>query len=330
MDLLSKILLPVICFISMALSPADACTKPVFRYALELWPAEPYTFTVLHDGSIDQTLRSRIEALAPLGFYSFRLTHYNVYEELPSGVIQKSWEADPSPSRLPIGVIQKPYGDEEIWIGKVDETGARELKDLIYPDIIVDVIRDIKNGDVASWVLIPGDEEAENQRVRTLLKTRLKNLESELKLPHELDPTNPEYSKAPLPGVPFHIKFSIRETELDKPENALLKKNLEMWRPKMMKRKGPKVMPVFGRGRALEIFHGTEITAKLLKDVSSFLVGECSCKVKELNPGFDLMMPFAWDRILVDMQFDHTPLFQSLNSSKPMPFSAATSEPKHP
>ncbi len=60
--------------------------------------------------------------------------------------------------------------------------------------------------------------------------------------------------------------------------------------------KGPVVVPVFGRGRALEVIPAADLTGSLIEDLTLYLSGPCSCQVKERNPGFDLLMATDWER----------------------------------
>ena len=43
---------------------------------------------------------------------------------------------------------------------------------------------------------------------------------------------------------------------------------------------------------------GKEINSDRIEDVAMFLGGECSCQVKDLNHGYDLLMSADWDAIL--------------------------------
>jgi hypothetical protein len=43
---------------------------------------------------------------------------------------------------------------------------------------------------------------------------------------------------------------------------------------------------------------GAGITAENVHDSAACLVGACSCEVKELNPGFDLLLSGNWDDLL--------------------------------
>ena len=60
----------------------------------------------------------------------------------------------------------------------------------------------------------------------------------------------------------------------------------------------PVVFAVFGRGRVLCAFSGREINAGNLEDAAKFLAGPCSCQVKELNPGVDLLMGADWESVV--------------------------------
>jgi hypothetical protein len=65
------------------------------------------------------------------------------------------------------------------------------------------------------------------------------------------------------------------------------------------KMKGVPVMfPIFGRGRALDAFAGKGINADNIESVAGFLCGACSCTVKRLSPGADLLMAANWESIL--------------------------------
>jgi hypothetical protein len=70
----------------------------------------------------------------------------------------------------------------------------------------------------------------------------------------------------------------------------------------------PMVFPVFGRGRALGCLFGEYITERNIQDASAFLSGSCSCEVKALNPGVDLLIAAAWDQVVFDSFVEDTPL----------------------
>jgi hypothetical protein len=61
---------------------------------------------------------------------------------------------------------------------------------------------------------------------------------------------------------------------------------------------GPVVFPIFGQGRALYALVGEGIKHETIDRAATFLIGKCSCEVKEQNPGFDLLLAADWKALL--------------------------------
>ena len=70
----------------------------------------------------------------------------------------------------------------------------------------------------------------------------------------------------------------------------------------------PMVFPVFGRGRLLGCLFGEYITKKHIDEATFFLSGACSCEVKDLNPGVDLLMAAPWDYVVMNSFIEDEPL----------------------
>jgi hypothetical protein len=313
---MKRLLMIAICSAVVGAMNSRACTKPVFRYALDRWPASPYHLTVLHKGPLAESFDERLESLCPEDAYGFTVAHADIDGDLPEGVIKDNWIADPDPARLPLAILQPPaaYGSQPtvVWEGSIDEAGAAKLRALIYPPPVRHLIRSICEGDTAVWMLIKGPDAKANRRFRNRIEKSLDMLQKELKLPHELDPNDTEYDSDMAPGVPMKLAFSLLDVDLEKPEMALLKGSLAASAPHLESMEGPLAVPVFARGRALAVFTPEELTEEVLAEVCHFLVGPCSCRVKALNPGFDLIMPFPWDRVLWDETLDLDALLKAL------------------
>jgi hypothetical protein len=58
---------------------------------------------------------------------------------------------------------------------------------------------------------------------------------------------------------------------------------------------GPLVFPVFGRARVLTGLPGSEVTPDSIAQVTSFLCGDCTCMIKDENPGTPLLVAAAWE-----------------------------------
>ena len=57
------------------------------------------------------------------------------------------------------------------------------------------------------------------------------------------------------------------------------------------------LFPIFGRGRVIPPAIGGEITTEAIRDMGEFLTGPCSCEIKELNPGYDLLLTANWNSL---------------------------------
>jgi hypothetical protein len=87
--------------------------------------------------------------------------------------------------------------------------------------------------------------------------------------------------------------------------------------PDLAERSDPMAFPVFGRGRALLPLVGPGITAENIRDSAAFLVGPCSCQIKELNPGFDLLLSAFWDQLIFDGNVPATVLASESTATTP-------------
>jgi hypothetical protein len=60
------------------------------------------------------------------------------------------------------------------------------------------------------------------------------------------------------------------------------------------------VVPVIGRGRAVSAIPASRVAEDTVEAFAEFICGQCSCEVKEQNPGIDLLMAADWDVIFAD------------------------------
>lgn len=91
------------------------------------------------------------------------------------------------------------------------------------------------------------------------------------------------------------IAFSVLEVSKKDENERLLISMLLGSEPDLHNLKEPMVFPVFGRGRALYVLVGEGINRENIAEACYFLVGPCSCQVKGMNPGVDLLMTVDWE-----------------------------------
>jgi len=106
-----------------------------------------------------------------------------------------------------------------------------------------------------------------------------------------------------LAALPLEVRFSVLRVPADAVGEPLLRATLLAGRRdasevETLNPQAALVVPVFGRGRAAEVLPAATLTADAVAEFTTFLCGACSCQVKQLNPGFDLLLPVDWEQVL--------------------------------
>lgn len=278
---------------------ASACQVPVFRYALERWPADPYRLLIVADPASELSPDQQAAVAAAAS-----LDHANllVRRVLPDEV---EWPADLEPGALPQLALQYPAAmlrDEVIWSAPLNRNQLERLLD--SPARRALATRALA-GDTAVWVLLESGDAATDRRTFDELRRHLDTAESELVLPegvigkgHELpeggDPENELQSE-----IPLQLKFSTLRIGADDPVESALRAMLLRSEPGLDKPgRGPLVFAMFGQGRTLPALFGADVSEESVVFGCNYLCGACSCQVKRENPGFDLLLNCDWHAAL--------------------------------
>ncbi len=279
-------------------SSAHACNVPVFRYALERWPADLFDVVVLHRGELPESDAAAVEAIrqqsqAHRGTANIEVIDCDVAQPL-EGEFGELWEQQSPSAQLPWVVLRAPgvRGRQmALWSGPLADVHVEPVVDSPARQGLV---QRLLAGDSVVWLVLAakGDERAAESA--EVLTRELERLGDELPLPDGLGlPGSELYS-----FVPLTLRFSVLEVDADDERERSFVAMLRTLAPP--ETEGPLVVPVFGRGRALDVLPARSVNESLIEDISVFLSGACSCQVKEQNPGFDLLLPVDWDRRLFD------------------------------
>jgi len=269
---------------------ASACNIPVFRYALERWQEDRYEFVVF--GEMQPVLGDEEQHPA-----NWHVVAYDPARHDESEFAEISRVAAESG---PYGVLRSPkiHGIRRtLWQGPlsefdraatIDSPARSELKQRLLA------------GHSAVWLVVGDPEDERVRATRELLDAELERLENSLPLPEGIDlPGSEVYSE-----VPLTLWFSALVVDATAAEEQLFVEQIHG--NSGLEATGPVVVPVFGRGRALEVIPMERVDMSLVEQISAFLSGACSCQVKDQNPGFDLLMAVDW----------HNELFPWLDPSK--------------
>ena len=279
---------------------ASACNIPVFRFALERWKPDSCEVVVFHSGPLlieDETTVHELESaslardgLANLNVIRCDLSN-NRDEELNNLWLTVREKVG---AKLPMLVARSLKGRGKTinhWYGSLPEA---RTDGLIESPIRSELTKRLQSGDAIVWLVLKSSEEKKTAAVRDLLKKQCDELPRKLELPEGIGlPGSELYSE-----VPLLLQFSVLEVDPSDPKEQYLVRQLQGFHADATIDGEPLIVPIFGRGRALEVIPASQLNADLVHDLTEFLCGACSCQVKEQNPGFDLLLSTNWNEAL--------------------------------
>ncbi len=292
--------LATIFLLSIAIgSAACACNIPVFRYALERWQPDQCEVVVFHRTALTAEQDNLLEKLsetttAKNGLSSAKIVRSDLtqatvaYRELWSE-IESQTEAS-----LPYVVVRAKISHGKVvngWHGPLESIGRSGV---LNSPARKELGRRLLAGHSIVWLMIGSPDQQRNVAARKMLADNFDSLAGKIELPEGIGlPGSELYSE-----VPLLLRFSMLEIDRSDPQEAFLVNLLSGFRPEAVAQGEPLIIPVFGRGRALEVIPASDLSGRLMEDLTVFLSGACSCQVKEQNPGFDLLLSVDWDREL--------------------------------
>jgi hypothetical protein len=148
------------------------------------------------------------------------------------------------------------------------------------------------------FLLLEGGDRAKDDAAAILLETELKRLQETLELPKPENGNwgDPVYDERGAPQL--HVAFSSIRVSRTDPAERLFVKLLTATMPALDHAAMPIAFPMFGRGRVLDALIGPQIDKDVIEDACAFLIGPCSCIVKNQNPGIDMVMAVDWEAAL--------------------------------
>lgn len=266
--------------------PAHACSVPVFQWALEQWEPDLYELYVFNRGSLADAERAILET---------RCTDANVNVHVVDidGDLSTDetavWQAQESPT-FPWLVLRHPVWSPvvaDLWTGPLT---AEALNALFDSPARSQVAANLLEGVPAAWIVLESGDPEKDNAAATSLQDELSQLEKALRQGAGQMPGEVEWD-------PSNATFPVVRVRRDDPAEDLLVEMLLRTEPDLMSYDEPMAFPVFGRGRALYALVGAGINSDTIQEACLFLTGQCSCLVKQQNPGTDLLVTADWRSI---------------------------------
>ncbi|MFK8113279.1 MAG: hypothetical protein AB8B91_13810 [Rubripirellula sp.] len=280
---------------------AVACNVPVFRYALERWPADKYEVIVLHheilrDADLERIKRIRFEQQKATAA-NFNLRVIDI-AQTDDAFLTELWSVH-SKAQQPLLAVLYPQNarevpDRVVSVVPFDEQATNDLAD---SPLRQKLAKQLLSGDSAVWIFVPCGNKDQDDAARRTLTEQVQRNEDSLELPPQDEIEKDEFYREENP-IELKIGFSIITLDRKDPREQLLLQMLLGSESDLEDIDQPMAFPVIGRGRVLYGLVGKGIFADTVAMASRFVVGPCSCQVKDQNPGFDLMLSVDWDKEL--------------------------------
>jgi hypothetical protein len=271
---------------------SPACNVPAFRYALERWPADSYQILVYHragpPGAAFELLQKGASERKGSANYSLKSVDVTTPEgkELAEqrGIVEYPWVEIYYPFR---SQLRTP-----VWSGLLTLDRARRILNSPGRSRLA---RGLLSGDVAVWVLIRSGIDQKDRRALESLKIHLDRAAATLRIPD----IGSDVNGNPIEVTDFKtypVRFGLVEVAHDAPDEDLLVSALLKSEPDLERYREPMAFPVFGRGRALYALVGDGIQERNIWEACQSMLGWCSCEIKALSPGTDLLISADWSR----------------------------------
>jgi hypothetical protein len=293
-------------------SQAQACDVPVFRYALERWPADQYRAIAIETSPFTRAetkklarlrksiqslgLNLRLQVMSPKAFSKseYALSHP---EPIRANTLMLFY---PKSSRL----------SHPVWQGDISSKAVDQLSDC---DMRRKLTNTILAGSSAVFLLLESGDAGKDGAARLLLQTTLDALAGQITLPStvlaaDTEETADDEINQLKSTVPFKIDFTI----LSLAQPTANGDSAEIFRHCLLGlesdlrelQEEPMVFTIYGRGRALPPLIGKGINARMISQIALFVTGACSCQVKGQNPGTDLLIQQDWDAAIMKKEIE--------------------------
>jgi len=273
-----------------------SCTIPVFRYALEKWELSEYEILVSHRGPLPADLQAALDKWKKTpNQANVEITIVDVLDaKIAPNVgnsLRNAWLREGNSQQQPWMHVRyaAPSAGFTAWSGPCT---SAHLQTVLDSPMRRAILSHLTRGASAVFVLMTSDDAKTDHEALQMAWTELHWLEQKIKLPEQ----SKEGPQIRLP-LPLKVSFPLLVLDRKRPEEAGLVRLLLATEPDLEQAKGPILFPIFGRGRVVGSLSGKELSQEQVQQVAKFLCRECSCQVKELNPGVDLLLAADWSKL---------------------------------
>jgi hypothetical protein len=302
----AMVLLPLSALLFAAPMGGTACPIPVYQYSLEWWERDPYEVYVFSQDDLTKEQQAVIDRLQAItqgneGAMPVNLRLRRVQADSKERLYAHSALQGQTPEALPWMVVYYPATASNrrapVWSGELNQRNFAALVDSPVRQRISELLI---NRTSVVWLLLESGNQRADKQAADLLKRELDRLQRTLVLP--------DLGSWGLAGVTLSpIEFArLSLSRADPAEQLLIAMLTNSERDLKDYAQEPMVFPIFGRGLIMEALIGGGINPPMIRKTAEFLTGPCSCTVKSLNPGTDLLTNADWAGRITPLSIEAT------------------------
>ncbi len=281
-----RVTFPVLlCFVLIAVK-CFACNVPVFRYALERWPADCFQLRIYYDRSFDadseKLLNQLLKRSQEDSLINLTVKTLNINDSAPMSFSQYPWMELYYPEMTGLRGV--------IWSGPFT---ADNIRRLTASPARSELTKHLTAGEAAVWLFLESGDNEKDRAAEALLSGYLKKMSDELKIPETGYDINGNLIRVD-DFSDYNVRFSMIKLSRKNPQEEIFVSMLLGTEEDLVYYNEPIAFPVFGRGRALYGLIGAGLNAKTISHACQSVISWCSCEVKALNPGVDLLLENDW------------------------------------
>lgn len=293
---------------SPAAKTASACSVPVYRYALERWPSDPYRVVIFHRGGLTKQQQKLADDLGPDGLAGEKFANVVLRTVDLAGKVDEEmlalWKSQKN-AKLPWMVARYPntVPYAPAWSGPLSRAAVDGLLD---SPVRRELAKRLLAGESSVWILLESGDKQKDEAAWARLKKNLAFEQKNLKLP-EIDDADLLGDQAKDEIAKLRVHFSIiRVSRKDPKESMLVEMLLGSEGSGRDSLRDPEYVhqtmafPIFGRGRIRYGLVGAGIAEDTIHAACAYLTGPCKCQIKQgvENRGMDLVMSVDWERMV--------------------------------
>jgi hypothetical protein len=282
-----------ISYLFFFLTPVIPCNVPVFRYALERWTADPYRLMVFHRGQINAEQNKFLKDLKQVSFQGDSTLNLIIQFTDLNNTNQNPLKDYDDKFTYPVMMLFYPEQTGipyPLWLGELNKSNIDKLKESPIRNEIVDKLL---AGETAVFLFLESGKPELDQKYFQILSKELTTLSAQIRIPTsalDIDGNVLEIDDFQNVNLNFTVKKLSRQNSSEK----ILTEMLLGTESDLSEYQVPMVFPVFGQGRSLYALVGAGINKKTIEKACRSLIDWCSCEIKAMHQGVDLLFSAKW------------------------------------